>query len=76
MDSVVQDNFGTSYSRWAWRWGSSDWTGWGEVYVDIPQGGKVNGSIKVESFSKSASNVTIFVYNGVSNYPVADYLVR
>ncbi len=76
MDALAQDNIGTTYNRWSYRWGISDWVDWGSTTVDIPQNGMVNSSIKVEKFSKSASTVTIYVYNEVSNYPVADYLVR
>lgn len=72
----IQDNNGTTDYRWSYRWGTNSWTGWGGVFVDIPNRGQAKGSFCIENFNKSATSISIFIPCSPDNYPVADKIVR
>lgn len=68
------DNNGNKYNVDV-RWGNSgDY--WSSAETKIPEGNTVEGSLLVHNFNKSATEVTIYIYNSYSNYVPSDNTVR
>ena len=67
-DNKAYDDLGNAYNTYVENYSYSRW--------NINEGGSINVTCTVENVNKNAKNITVWLYNSISNYIPTDNVVR